>query len=218
MSQVVYDRLLKHKIVAIVRGFDPETVVKLAYAYVDGGIRCIEVTFDQASHESRLQTVRAIEALKEEFGDAICVGAGTVMTAEQARMAAAAGAEYMIAPNVDAEVIAEAKALGKLAVPGAMTPTEIALGYKLGGDIIKLFPANEVGLGYIKAIKAPLNHIPILAAGGVRPENAADYLKAGCCALGIGGDLVNRQWIAAGEYHKITQVARAYVAAVTKME
>jgi 2-dehydro-3-deoxyphosphogluconate aldolase/(4S)-4-hydroxy-2-oxoglutarate aldolase len=115
---------------------------------------------------------------------------------------------------VDAEVIAETKALGKLSIPGAMTPTEIALGYKLGGDIIKLFPANEVGISYIKAIKAPLNHIPILAAGGVRPENAADYLKAGCSVLGIGGDLVNKQWIAAGEFHKITQVAKAYVAAV----
>ncbi len=214
MSKAVYDRMLKHKIVAIVRGFDPETVVKLAGAYVDGGIRCMEVTFDQASHDNRLQTVRAIEALKEKFGDEICVGAGTVMTPEQARMAAAAGAEYMIAPNVDAEVIAETKALGKLSIPGAMTPTEIALGYKLGGDIIKLFPANEVGISYIKAIKAPLNHIPILAAGGVRPENAADYLKAGCSVLGIGGDLVNKQWIAAGEFHKITQVAKAYVAAV----
>lgn len=206
-----YETILDAKLVAIVRGFTPETVVKMAKAYVAGGIRCIEVTFDQASAEKRLETVATIKAIKAELGDQVCVGAGTVMTVEQVQMAAEAGAEYMISPNVDEDVIKETKRLGKLSIPGAMTPSEIASAYKMGADIIKLFPANEVGLSYIKAIKAPLKHIPLMATGGVRPVNAAEYLAAGSAALGVGGDLVNKEWVAAGEFDKIEQAARAFV-------
>ena len=206
-----YETILNEKLVAIVRGFAPETVVEMAKAYVANGIRCIEVTFDQASAEKRLQTVETIKAIKAELGDQVCVGAGTVMTAEQVQMAAEAGAEYMISPNVDEEVIKETKRLGKVSIPGAMTPSEIAAAYKMGADIVKLFPANEVGLSYIKAIKAPLKHIPLMATGGVRPVNAAEYLAAGSSALGVGGDLVNKEWIAAGEFDKIGAAAKAFV-------
>lgn len=214
MSKDAYNVILEEKVVAIVRGFDPETVVELAKAYVAGGVRCIEVTFDQTSVENQKRTAETIRLLKDTMGDSVCVGAGTVMTAEQVRMAAEAGAEYMISPNVDEDVIRETKRLGKVSIPGAMTPSEIASAYKLGGDIIKLFPANEVGLSYIKAIKAPLKHIPIMATGGVRPANAADYLAAGSSALGVGGDLVNKTWIAAGEFDKIAQAAKAYKDAI----
>lgn len=214
MSTQTYKTILNEKVVAIVRGHSPETVVKLAKAYAEGGIRCIEVTFDQSSKEKQLETAQTIRAVKAAMGDALCVGAGTVMTVDQVRMAAEAGAEYMISPNVDEEVIRETKRLGKISIPGAMTPSEIAYAYKLGADIVKLFPANELGLSYIKAIKAPLKHIPIMATGGVRPHNAADYLNAGSAALGVAGDLVNKAWIAAGEYDKITQVAAAYAEAV----
>lgn len=214
MSKDVYNMILKERIVAIVRGFDPETVVKLAGAYVTGGVRCIEVTFDQTSTENQKRTAETIRLLVDTLGDEICVGAGTVMTPEQVRMAAEAGAEYMISPNVDEDVIRETKRLGKVSIPGAMTPSEIAAAYKLGADIVKLFPANEVGLSYIKAIKAPLKHIPIMATGGVRPANAADYLAAGSSALGVGGDLVNKTWIAAGEFDKIALAAKAYKDAV----
>lgn len=206
-----YETILNEKLVAIVRGFTPETVVKMAKAYVAGGIRCIEVTFDQSSAEKRLETVATIKAIKAELGDQVCVGAGTVMTVEQVQMAAEAGAEYMISPNVDEDVIKETKRLGKLSIPGAMTPSEVASAYKMGADIIKLFPANEVGLSYIKAIKAPLKHIPLMATGGVRPVNAAEYLAAGSAALGVGGDLVNKEWVAAGEFDKIEQAAKAFV-------
>lgn len=205
-----YETILKEKLVAIVRGFAPETVVEMAKAYVEGGIRCIEVTFDQTSAEKRLETVATIKAIKAALGDQVCVGAGTVMTVEQVQMAAEAGAEYMISPNVDVDVIKETKRLGKVSIPGAMTPSEIAYAYKMGADIIKLFPANEVGLTYIKAIKAPLKHIPLMATGGVRPVNAAEYLAAGSSALGVGGDLVNKTWVAAGEFDKIAAAAKAF--------
>ena len=205
-----YETILREKLVAIVRGFAPETVVEMAKAYVEGGIRCIEVTFDQTSAEKRLETVATIKAIKAALGDQVCVGAGTVMTVEQVQMAAEAGAEYMISPNVDVDVIKETKRLGKVSIPGAMTPSEIAYAYKMGADIIKLFPANEVGLTYIKAIKAPLKHIPLMATGGVRPINAAEYLAAGSSALGVGGDLVNKAWVAAGEFDKIAAAAKAF--------
>ena len=214
MSKDAYNVIIKEKIVAIVRGFDPETVLELATAYVAGGVRCIEVTFDQTSVENQKRTAETIRLLKDTMGDDLCVGAGTVMTPEQVRMAAEAGAEYMISPNVDEDVIRETKRLGKVSIPGEMTPSEIAYAHKMGADIVKLFPANEVGLSYIKAIKAPLKHIPLMATGGVRPANAADYLAAGSSALGVGGDLVNKTWIAAGEFDKIAQAAKAYMDAV----
>lgn len=209
-----YETILNKKLVAIVRGFAPETVVEMAKAYVANGIRCIEVTFDQSSAEKRQETVATIKAIKAELGDQVCVGAGTVMSVEQVQMAAEAGAEYMISPNVDEDVIKETKRLGKVSIPGAMTPSEIASAYKMGADIIKLFPANEVGLSYIKAIKAPLKHIPLMATGGVRPVNAADYLAAGSSALGVGGDLVNKEWIAAGAFDKIGNAAKAFVESI----
>ncbi|MDD5954562.1 MAG: bifunctional 4-hydroxy-2-oxoglutarate aldolase/2-dehydro-3-deoxy-phosphogluconate aldolase [Firmicutes bacterium] len=214
MSNQAFDAIMEHKIVAIVRGFESETVIEMAKAYCANGIHCVEVTFDQTSRESQLKTAQTIRMVKEALGDRMCVGAGTVMTAEQVRMAADAGAEYMISPNVDEEIILETKRLGKLSIPGAMTPSEIAAGYKMGADIIKLFPANELGLSYIRAIKAPLKHIPLMATGGVRPFNAMDYLKAGSAALGVGGDLVNKQWIAAGEFDKIGAAARAFADSV----
>ncbi len=209
-----YETILNEKLVAIVRGFAPETVVEMAKAYVANGIRCIEVTFDQASAEKRLETVATIKAIKAALGEQVCVGAGTVMTVEQVQMAAEAGAEYMISPNVDEDVIKETKRLGKVSIPGAMTPSEIASAYKMGADIVKLFPANEVGLSYIKAIKAPLRHIPLMATGGVRPVNAAEYLAAGSSALGVGGDLVNKEWVAAGEFDKIGAAAKAFVESI----
>lgn len=214
MSNKAFDTIMEHKIVAIVRGFEPETVVEMAKLYCANGIYCVEVTFDQTSLENQLKTVQTIRLVKEALGNKMCVGAGTVMTAEQVRMAADGGAEYMISPNVDEEIILETKRLGKLSIPGAMTPSEIAAGYKMGADIIKLFPANELGPSYIRAIKAPLKHIPLMATGGVRPANAMDYLHAGSAALGVGGDLVNKQWIASGEFEKISRAARAFADSV----
>lgn len=209
-----YEMILHHKLVAIVRGFAPEDVVNMAEAYVAGGVCCMEVTFDQSSAEKRLETVRAIQAVKAALGDRVCIGAGTVMTVEQVQLAAQAGAEFMVSPNVDEEVIRETKRQGKVSIPGALTPTEVAAAYKMGADIVKLFPANEVGPGYIKALKTPLNHIPLMATGGMRPDNAATYLAAGSSALGIGGDIVNKQWVAAGEFDKIRQAAQAFVDAI----
>ena len=208
MGMQTLEMILNEKIIAIIRGMSCEVVEKLAHAYAKGGIHCVEVTFDQTSEENRLVTLEAIRMLSKMEG--MCPGAGTVMTAEQVRLAAEAGAKYIISPNVDAEVIAETKKLGLISIPGALTPTEIAYAYKLGADIVKLFPTSELGLSYVKNIKAPLKHIPIQATGGVTPENIVDYIKAGCVCAGVGGKLVNKEAIAKGDYEAIAEAAKQY--------
>ncbi len=214
MAQAVLDQILKGKIIAIVRGISSKDIVNLAEAMEKGGIHCIEVTFDQSSAEAAADTLVAIRTIKEQLGDRICVGAGTVMTVEQVRQAAEAGAEYMISPNVDEAVIRETKKLGKISIPGAMTPTEAAFAYKCGADIVKMFPAGVLGPAYIKAVKAPLKHIPLIAVGGISPENCVDFIKAGCVGVGCGGNLVSPKLVAEGKFDEITKVAQAYTAAL----
>ena len=211
MAQSVLERIFEEKIIAIVRGIPSTQIVALARALAEGGVSCIEVTFDQTAPEDTLASLRAI---KSELGDMICLGAGTVMTVEQVEQAAQAGAEYMISPNVDEEVIRETKRLGKVSIPGAMTPTEAAFAYKCGADIVKLFPAGVLGAAYIKAVKAPLKHIPVTAVGNVNVDNCAEFIKAGAVGVGVGGSLVSAKLVEEGKFDEITATARAYVAAL----
>lgn len=214
MSQAVLDKILAGKIVAIVRGIPSTQIVGLATALEKGGVTCIEVTFDQSSEEKAKDTLASIRAIKAALGDRVCVGAGTVMTADQVRQAVEAGAEYMISPNVDEEVIRETKRLDKVSIPGAMTPTEAAFAYKCGADIVKMFPAGILGANYIKAVKAPLKHIPLTAVGNVNVDNCAEFIKAGAVGVGVGGSLVSAKLVAEGKFDEITATAKAYVAAL----
>ena len=203
----VLERIYEEKIIAIVRGIPSTQIVGLARALTEGGVSCIEVTFDQAAPKDTLASLRAI---KSELGEAVCLGAGTVMTVEQVELAAQAGAEYMISPNVDEAVIRATKALGKVSIPGAMTPTETAFAYQCGADIVKLFPAGLLGPAYIKAVKAPLKHIPVSAVGNITVENCADFIHAGAVSVGVGANLVSALLVNEGHFDKITATARAY--------
>lgn len=207
MAQSVLDRIFEEKIIAIVRGVPSDQIADLARALVEGGVSCIEVTFDQTAPEDTLTSLRAT---KSELGEAVCLGAGTVMTVEQVELAAQAGAEYMISPNVDEAVIRATKALGKVSIPGAMTPTETAFAYQCGADIVKLFPAGLLGPAYIKAVKAPLKHIPVSAVGNITIENCADFIQAGAVGVGVGGNLVSALLVKEGCFSQITATARAY--------
>ena len=207
MAQSVLERIYEEKIIAIVRGIPSGKIAALAQALAEGGVSCIEVTFDQTNPEETLTSLRTI---KSELGDRICLGAGTVMTVEQVEQAAQAGAEYMISPNVDEAVIRATKALGKVAIPGAMTPTETAFAYQCGADIVKLFPAGLLGPAYIKAVKAPLKHIPVSAVGNITIENCADFIQAGAVGVGVGGNLVSALLVNEGCFSQITATARAY--------
>ena len=216
MANEVLNKILEGKIIAIVRGIPSENVADLAKALVKGGISCIEVTFDQSSEEKVKDTLKAISNIREALGDQVCVGAGTVMTVEQVEAAAAAGAEYMISPNTNEAVIARTKELGKISIPGAMTPTEVARAYEMGADIVKMFPAGILGCDYIKAVKAPLKHVPVTAVGGVNPTNCADFIRAGAVGVGVGGNLVSPQYVKEGRFDDITAIAKSYVDAMNQ--
>ncbi len=214
MSQKVLDRILAEKIIAIVRGISSEKITGLVGALEKGGVCCVEVTFDQSSEKAAEDTLTSLRAIRAAFGDRVCVGAGTVMTVEQVRQAAEAGAEYMISPNVDEAVIRETKRLGKISIPGAMTATEVAFAHQCGADIVKMFPAGILGVDYIKAVKAPLRHIPVTAVGNVTVDNCASFLKAGAVGVGVGGSLVSAKLVDEGRFDEITATAKAYIKAL----
>ena len=142
------------------------------------------------------------------------VGAGTVTTPELVELAASAGAQYIISPDVNVDVIHRTRELGLVSLPGAMTPTEVMTAHLAGADFVKLFPAGNLGISYVKAIRAPISHVKLLAVGGVNEDNVADFLHAGMVGAGVGGNLANKKWIEAGEYDKITQTARKLLDAV----
>jgi 2-dehydro-3-deoxyphosphogluconate aldolase/(4S)-4-hydroxy-2-oxoglutarate aldolase len=202
--------IYEKKIIAIVRKIPPSDMEILMRALLEGGISCIEVTFDHESPRGHARTLESIAGLKKAFGDSILLGAGTVLTAQDVRLATEAGAGFILSPNTDPSVIGETKRQGAVSVPGAYTPTEILRAWQLGADIVKLFPASAGGPSYIKAVRGPLPHIPLSAVGGVNTENIADFLAAGACCAGVGGNLANSSWVASGEFARITQAARDY--------
>ena len=210
MSQEILSKIKEGKIIAIVRGVSSDKMVALAQALYSGGIHFVEVTFDQSSEEASRDTLKAIAAIKKELAGKVYPGAGTVMTVEQVKLAAAAGAEYMISPNVNEAVIRMTKELGKISIPGAFTPTEVAFAYSCGADIVKLFPAGILGADYIRAIRAPLKHIPMTAVGGVNPENCVDFIRAGCIGVSCGGNLVSPTLVNEGRFEEITAIAKEY--------
>ena len=210
MKNDVINLIARHKIIAIVRGIAKEQILPTARALYDGGIRLMEVTFDQTGKIPAAQTQEMISLIAREVEGKICPGAGTVMNAEQVRLAAEAGAQYMISPDTNEEVIRETVRLGLVSIPGALTPTEAAFAHRCGADFVKMFPAGELGLSYIKAVRAPLAHIKMLAVGGVDEKNLMDFINAGLCGVGIGSGIVKKSLIDAGEYDKLTLLARAY--------
>lgn len=210
----IRDRVFQQKIIAIVRGLAPDHMLGLAAALFAGGIDLMEVTFNQAKPETWVNTAQAIRSIDRAMGDKVAVGAGTVITQEQLAMAADAGAKYIVTPNTNPELIGKIKQAGLAAFPGAMTPSEMAAAHMAGADAVKVFPAGILGPAYIKAVRAPLGCVPMLAVGGIDENNAAGYLAAGCCGVGVGGNLVNKNWIEHGEWERITALAKKYRKAV----
>ena len=142
------------------------------------------------------------------------IGAGTVTTVKQVELAFKAGAKYIISPDTDEEVIRRTKELGMLSLPGALTPTEIKCAHNAGADFMKIFPVGNLGAGYIKAVKASLNHVKYLAVGGVSLDNMKEFEAAGAVGFGIGTNILDKKMIEARDYAGITELARKYAAAV----
>ena len=214
MKEKTIERILENRIITIVRGLEKEYMDPLADALYRGGIRLIEVTFDQSDPDSWADTCSAIREISVKYAGRMTVGAGTVLTVRQIDMAADAGAEYMISPDANPSVIEYTKKIGCVSIPGCMTPTEMTSAVNAGADIIKVFPAGILGVDYIKAVRAPLGHIPMFAVGGINTDNAAAFIKAGCAGIGLGGSLVSKELIKAGKFDRITELAEKFVRAV----
>jgi len=209
MRQHIIQEIEKHKLIAIIRGMGAETMLQLAQALYEGGIRLMEVTFDPAA-QVHTNTTKSIALIKNAFPD-VLVGAGTVLTEEMVQLAHDAGAGYIISPDVNEAVIKKTRALGMVSLPGAMTASECMQAHRAGADFIKLFPAGSLGTGYLKALRAPLKQLKFLAVGGIHENNIQEFLKAGALGAGVGGNLVNGEWIKNGEFYKITALAKNYV-------
>ena len=204
----VISQILQHKIVAIIRGANPADVLKITRALYDGGIRLVEVTYNSPN------ALGLVKELSDVMGDKMLIGMGTILDAESAKKAINEGAKFIISPNCDIETIQITKQMGAISIPGAYTATEILTAYSNGGDIIKVFPAS--GVDYIKNIRGPLEHIPLMPTGGVTLNNVSDYFKAGAVAVGIGSDLVNTKQEINDQYlDQLTEKAKAFVQIAT---
>lgn len=212
MREQIIQKVLDKKVIAIVRGVYGEDCLKLAEALYKGGVEMMEVTFDQSKPEAFCRTSDTIALLVEKMAGRMIIGAGTVTSLQTLELAKGAEAKFIVSPDTNAAVIKATVEAGMVSMPGAMTPTEIVTAHALGADFVKVFPTSGLGASYIKAVCAPLNHIRLLAVGGVSEKNVADFLKAGCVGAGVGGNLVNKQWIQNGEFNKITALARELMA------
>jgi 2-dehydro-3-deoxyphosphogluconate aldolase / (4S)-4-hydroxy-2-oxoglutarate aldolase len=178
----------------------------LVEAMLAGGVTVVEVTMTVPG------AVDLLRALKKEHGSRLLLGSGTVTTAAQAVATIEAGAEFVVSPSLHPEVIATTKALGKVSIPGALTPTEVITAWNAGADYVKIFPCSAVGgASYLRSLRAPFPELQLIPTGGVTQQTAADFLKAGARALGVGADLVNAKAIADGKPELVTDAARAYL-------
>jgi len=208
-KHATFDALVDSGVTAVLRGIDEDDIVPVAEAIHAGGVTALELTADAKRCSEMIAAVdRALEDT-----DAV-IGAGTVMDAAAARNVIEAGAEFVLAPNLNEDVIDVCNRAGVVAVPGVMTPTEAASAMETGADILKMFPASTVGPGHIGALQGPLGDIPIMPTGGVSTENVAEYFDAGAIAVGAGSALVDYEAIAAGDMAKVQESAAAFVDAV----
>ncbi|KRF03796.1 2-dehydro-3-deoxyphosphogluconate aldolase [Paenibacillus sp. Soil766] len=195
------------RIVAIVRGVQEDHILSVAEALRQGGVTVMEVTLNTPG------ALSMITNLQKQWGDHMFIGAGTVLDLEDAKQAVAAGAAFLVTPNLDEEVIRWSKQEGIPIFPGAMTPTEVVKAWKAGATAVKIFPSASLGLPYIKELMGPLDTIPMIAVGGVTEGNIKQFLNIGCYGLGIGGSLINLKEIEAGNFGWITDKAAQLLAA-----
>ncbi len=209
MTTATREAIVDSGVTAVLRGIDEDDIVPVARAIHEGGVRAIEVTAD-ATRCSEM-----IAAVDRELSDTDAViGAGTVMDAAAARNVIEAGAEFVLAPNLDESVIEVCNRAGVVSVPGVMTPTEADRAMAAGADMLKMFPASTVGPGHIGALRGPLGDIDVMPTGGVDTDNVADYFEAGAVAVGAGSALVDYDAIADGDWDGVRESAAAFVEAV----
>ncbi len=201
-------RIQEAGVVAVVRLSDASQLTEVADAIRAGGVDIIEFT---------MTTPGALDIISDcaaRFGNDVLLGAGTVLDAETARATILAGAQFVVSPCTDFRTIELCHRYGKVVIPGAFTPTEILAAWQAGADFVKVFPAGVLGPGYLKDVLAPLPQVKLVPTGGVGKANAAEYIKSGAAAIAVGGDLVNNQLVAAGDFAQLTENARVLKSAV----
>src|SRR5438477_2621550 len=201
-------RVLDGGIVAVVRSPDSQQLVEVCRALADGGVTTCEITM---TVPDALDVVRRV---RSALGDRVLLGAGTILDPETARAAMLAGAEYIVSPTLNLEVIRLCRRYDKLVMPGAFTPTEILTAWEAGADIVKVFPADIVGPAFFKALRGPLPQVRVMPTGGVDLKTGTAFLQAGACCLGVGGQLVEPQAVAQRNFDRIRELARQYAGLV----
>lgn len=198
-------------IVAIIRANSSNELIDAAAAIQTGGVDVIEITMTTPG------ALRVISDVSKHLGDKVLIGVGSVLDSETARAAMLAGAEFVVSPVIKNDVIEICNRYGKVVIPGAFTPTEILTAWETGADYVKVFPSSGGGPSYIKDIKAPLPQIPLIPTGGINAENAADFIKAGSTALGVGSALVSNSIIESGDFNLLTERAENLISSVNSV-
>ena len=212
--QRLIEEIEREKLVVIVRGVESEKLIDVAEAVYRGGIRFLEVTYSANGSVSDEETAANIKLLAQHFKGRMHIGAGTVLSEKQVRLTSEAGGEFIISPDVNGDVIALTKQLNMVSMPGALTPTEIQSAHRYGADFVKLFPITSLGCDYVKAVKAPLSHIRLLAVGGVNLDNIKDYLSCGVCGFGMGSNIIDKNMVKNNDFAAIEELAKKYKEAV----
>jgi len=200
----ILDKIFTHKLMAILRISESHKVQAAAKAIMEAGIEVLEITLNSAD------ALKHIEHLRKNSPSSTLIGAGTVISSKDTANAAESGAQFIVTPAFKEEIIETAHSYGIPVFMGAMTPTEILTAWEAGADVIKVFPASAMGIRYFKAVKGPLNQIPLMPTGGVNVENAKDWLALGAVALGLGGSLVNQEDLDREAYDVIKSKAEAF--------
>ena len=209
--QQIKELFFKEKFLVLSRTMPTEKLGNVAKALVKGGVKLMEITIDQLADDPAAVIKEAMQTVRDAVGDQLCLGCGTVLNCQQLQWAYDAGAKFYLSPNFKADVVKMAKKLGMVAIPGAMTPSEIVDAWDAGADIVKLFPADDLGYHYIWNIRGPLPHIPLLASGGVNPDTIPKFLEKGVVAVGTGMSVINRDLVNADDYDAIAELARKHV-------
>lgn len=207
-KQVVLEKVKALGLLAVIRGPSADLTVQMVEALVKGGVLGIEITYSTPNAEE------VVKKLTEKFGDSIVLGMGTLTKPEQAQSAKAAGAQFLVSPVCEPELVKAMVSTGLLTMAGALTPTEVFQTYKLGTDVVKIFPGSVGGPAYIKALKGPFPYIPMMPTGGVSAGNVADWFAAGVVAVGAGSELCPPQLAKEGKFDEISKKAADFVAVI----
>lgn len=206
----IVNLLIKSSAVAVVRLTDPAKLIKVSEAIFEGGVSTIEITMTVPN------AVKMIGEADKLIGSYMLIGVGSVLNSDVAQQAIDAGAKYVVSPIFKKEIIETAHKNNIPAMPGAFTPTEIQTAYETGADIVKVFPADIVGMAFFKGVLAPMPHLKLMPTGGVSLTNAGDWLKAGACAVGVGTALLDKTAIANEDYKVLTAKAKQLMESINK--